>query len=249
MSENKTVNIDFHSHILPGIDDGAENLDISKGQLLQLKKQGVDKVFLTSHFDFRKGTKEGFIERRAKAYEALMSVYDAQTMPEVYLGAEIYMARGMDRYDFDGLELEDTGTVLIEFPREPYGNWMIDLLETLIFERKMTIMIAHMNRVTDAYEKRECKNIFDYQDLIFQINTEAFRGIFAKDPFKDYSAAGHKFVLGTDTHDLKYRAPDYDKALKKLNSSKTAYLKRSIELTTALICKRMEKNKIKRERG
>ena len=247
MSENKTVNIDFHSHILPGMDDGAENPELSKGQLLRLKKQGVDKVFLTSHFDFRHETKQSFTDRRAKAYEALMSVYDAQNMPEIYLGSEIYMSRGMENYDFDGLELEDTGIILIEFPREPYGNWMTDLLETLMFERDMTVMIAHINRVTDAYEKKECKNIFDYQDLIFQVNTEAFRGLFAKDPFKNYYAAGLKFVLGTDTHDLSYRAPDYDKALKKLNSSKTAYLKESIELTTALICRKMEKTK--RERG
>ena len=242
MAEKNTVNIDFHSHILPGIDDGATDPDVSRKQLLLLKKQGVDKVFLTPHFDFRYEEKNSFLTRREEAYNALLSVYDRETMPAVYLGSEIYMSFGMDKYDFDGLQLEGTGIYLIEFPRQPYGAWMAELIETLLFERRMSVMIAHVNRVTDVYDKKVCRNLFDYEDLIFQINTEAFRGFIAKDPFKNYDAAGLKFVLGTDTHDLDSRAPDYDRALKKLNSSSLSYIKKSVELTTALISKKISKN-------
>ena len=247
MPEKNAINIDFHSHILPGIDDGAPDVEVSKKQLFMLKKQGVEKVFLTSHFDFRFESKDDFIEKRGKAYEELMSVYEPDKMPQVFTGAEIYMSRGMENYDFSGLELENTGIFLIEFPREPYGAWMADLLETLLFERDVKVMIAHMNRVVSTYEKNECKNIFDYQDLIFQINTEAFRGIFARDPFKGYSASGLKFVIGTDTHDLDRRAPDFDKALKKLNSPALAYIKQSAELVTAKINRKIEKNKKQQE--
>ena len=248
MPEKNAINIDFHSHILPGIDDGAADTGISRQQLLMLKKQGVDKVFLTSHFDFRFESNKDFIKRREKAYEELMSVYEPDKMPKLFTGAEIYMSRGMENYDFSGLELQHTGIVLIEFPREPYGAWMTDLLETLMFERDMKIMIAHMNRVVASYEKNVCKNIFDYQDLIFQINTEAFRGVFARDPFRDYDASGLKFVIGTDTHDLTGRAPDFDKALKKLNSSALSYIRQSAELVTAKINRRIEK-KYKTVRG
>lgn len=246
MSEKNVINIDFHSHILPGIDDGAADLEVSKGQLLKLKKQGVDKVFLTSHFYLSHESKKTFIERRNNAYEQLMTVYDPENMPEVFTGAEVYMCRGMNDFDFEGLELEKTGgTILLEFPREPYGAWMFDLIETLLFERNMRVMIAHVNRVTAAYEKNVCKNLFDYHDLYFQINTEAFHGFFASDPFKNYDVSGLKFVLGTDTHDLRFRRPDFDKALKKLNSSALAYLKQSMELTTVKVNKRIEKNKQK----
>lgn len=246
MSEN-IINIDFHSHILPGMDDGSPDTETSRGQLLKLKKQGVEKVFLTSHFYAAEESKQSFITRRAQAYNELMTVYDPETMPEVFLGAEIYMTRGMNEYDFDGLELDKTGTILLEFPREPYGAWMFDLIETLLFERNMRVMIAHVNRVTAAYEKNVCRNLFDYHDLYFQVNTEALRGIIARDPFKNYSVSGLKFVLGTDTHDLRERAPDYDKALKKLNSSALAYLKQSMELTTAKVNRRIEKRKIKQQ--
>ncbi len=231
------------------MDDGAANTEISGKQLLMLKKQGVEKVFLTSHFDAREESKKSFISRREASYKELLSVYDPDNMPQLFFGSEIYMTRNLKNFDFEGLELQHTGIVLIEFPREPYGPWMADLLESLMFERKMTVMIAHMNRVTAAYEKSVCRNIFDYQDLIFQINTEAFRGIFARDPFKDYSVSGLKFVIGTDTHDVSGRAPDFDRATKKLNSPALAYIRRSAEFMTAKIGRRIEKNKKEDKNG
>ena len=245
MAENNAINIDFHSHILPGIDDGATDTDVSIGQLTRLKKQGVDKVFLTSHFDFRKERPKTFLDRRAEAYEKLMKVYDPETMPETFLGAEIYMVRGIEECDYSPLELENTGYILLEFPREQFGTWMFDLIETLLFERKMKVIIAHVNRVLAAYKKDVCKNLFDYNDLIFQINTEAFHGVFSSDPFKGYDISGLKFILGTDTHDLGHRAPDFDKALKKLEGRSLSYLRDSIEYTTAMMNRRIEKNRNK----
>ena len=42
--------IDFHSHILPGIDDGSRDVDMSLKMVDALKSQGVDTVCATSHF-------------------------------------------------------------------------------------------------------------------------------------------------------------------------------------------------------
>lgn len=42
--------IDFHSHILPGIDDGARNLETSLAMLRQVSSQGVDYMIATPHF-------------------------------------------------------------------------------------------------------------------------------------------------------------------------------------------------------
>ena len=36
--------IDFHSHILPGIDDGSKSADMSLQMLAMLREQGVDTV-------------------------------------------------------------------------------------------------------------------------------------------------------------------------------------------------------------
>lgn len=42
--------IDFHSHILPGIDDGARNLETSLAMLRQVSSQRVDYMIATPHF-------------------------------------------------------------------------------------------------------------------------------------------------------------------------------------------------------
>lgn len=42
--------IDFHSHILPGIDDGSRNVETSIGMLRMCKEHGVDTMIATPHF-------------------------------------------------------------------------------------------------------------------------------------------------------------------------------------------------------
>ena len=42
--------IDFHSHILPGIDDGSKSVEMSLQMIEALSAQGVDTICATSHF-------------------------------------------------------------------------------------------------------------------------------------------------------------------------------------------------------
>ena len=42
--------IDFHSHILPGIDDGAKDLEDSKKIIKEARNAGVEKIISTSHY-------------------------------------------------------------------------------------------------------------------------------------------------------------------------------------------------------
>ena len=42
--------IDFHTHILPGIDDGSRNVEISIQMLHEEKQMGIDHVVFTPHF-------------------------------------------------------------------------------------------------------------------------------------------------------------------------------------------------------
>ena len=42
--------LDFHTHILPGVDDGSRNVDESMQMLAKMKEQGVSQVVATPHF-------------------------------------------------------------------------------------------------------------------------------------------------------------------------------------------------------
>ena len=56
--------IDFHSHILPGIDDGSKSVEESIELLRMLSVQEVDTVAATPHFYASDGSPEEFFERR-----------------------------------------------------------------------------------------------------------------------------------------------------------------------------------------
>lgn len=60
---------DMHSHILPGIDDGAKTVEDSLELLSCLKNQGVTNVCLTPHFYTNEISLEDFIAERAEKFE------------------------------------------------------------------------------------------------------------------------------------------------------------------------------------
>ena len=62
---------DLHSHILPGIDDGAQTVEDSLALLREQVAQGVDQIALTPHFNAERITVSEFIERRAESFEQL----------------------------------------------------------------------------------------------------------------------------------------------------------------------------------
>ena len=53
--------IDFHSHILPGIDDGSKSSDMSLRMISALADQGVDTIAATSHYYATDRTPERFL--------------------------------------------------------------------------------------------------------------------------------------------------------------------------------------------
>ena len=59
--------IDFHSHVLPGIDDGSPSVEASVEMLRMEAEQGIRHVVATPHFYPRHDTPEHFLRRRAEA--------------------------------------------------------------------------------------------------------------------------------------------------------------------------------------
>ena len=57
--------IDFHTHILPGIDDGAKDVSVSAAMLEMEKEQGVNEIVLTPHYYGKFYSPTDFVRRRA----------------------------------------------------------------------------------------------------------------------------------------------------------------------------------------
>ena len=110
--------IDFHSHILPEMDDGAESLETSLAMLRESKRQGVDVICSTSHFYADEEDPHSFLSRRGTAYLRLCSAMgDSPDYPKIVLGAEVLYFPGISVADeIKALRLMGTPFLLIEPP-------------------------------------------------------------------------------------------------------------------------------------
>ena len=80
--------IDFHTHILPEIDDGCRTVEESISLLQESARQEVRLIVLTPHFYADRDTPSHFFERRDTALGALQKNWREKT-PILVLGAEV----------------------------------------------------------------------------------------------------------------------------------------------------------------
>ena len=79
--------IDFHTHILPNLDDGARSIEEAQELVKEAKNAGFDRVILTTHY--MEGHYEKNINEREKVQQELVkNVKDVK----MYLGSEIYLS-------------------------------------------------------------------------------------------------------------------------------------------------------------
>ena len=114
--------VDFHSHILPGIDDGSQSLEESIAMLRMEAEQGIRYVVATPHFYPRYETPESFLEKRSQAESLLRSALKQEkNLPQVAMGAEVYYFRGISESEFlPRLTIQGGQCILLEMPPAPW---------------------------------------------------------------------------------------------------------------------------------
>ena len=205
---------DFHSHILPGIDDGAQTVETSCKMLQMLHNQGVEKVVFTPHLWSESMDFDEFCKNRENALKKLLSVYDPNTMPQYLVGAEVKIMPKVSKLDLARLSFAD-GYILCEMPNT-YGDWILNEIETIML-KGYKIIFAHIERPFISFSKTDFKKLIDYKAFIYQLNIEALKSIALRRHFVgEYKKYGGRFILGSDAHGIDERKPDFDaKILKK----------------------------------
>ena len=109
--------IDFHTHIIPNIDDGARNIEETFKLIKEAKEAGFEGIILTSHY--RENYFETNIPERniwVKAIE--QNLREKGIEIDLYLGNEIYMTENIMDLLIQGKAstINDTCYVLFEMP-------------------------------------------------------------------------------------------------------------------------------------
>lgn len=198
--------IDFHSHILPCIDDGCKNTNESLILLSILENEGVDTVCLTPHFYPNREDIDTFLSRRNKSYELLKSEYKGSI--KLLLGSEVRYYRGIsNNEEISKLTLENTKLLLLELPfNEQVTDLMLQEVINLSKNQHLTVVLAHIERYDISDET--IKNLQNVGILI-QANTESFIGLFKGKKAINRLNKGLIDIIGTDSHDPINRIPRY----------------------------------------
>lgn len=106
--------IDIHTHLIPGVDDGARTVETSLKVLERFANEGVTVVVCTPHLNATEADQID-VARYDNAFESLLSA--APAVPRLERGWEIMLdAPGMDLHA-PHLGLGGSRALLVEFPR------------------------------------------------------------------------------------------------------------------------------------
>lgn len=207
---------DFHSHILPGMDDGSPDLETSLEMLSREAAQGIRRVVATPHFYPRYEDPQRFLQRRSQAEESLRkAMAEHSGLPEVRVGAEVYYFRGISESEWlPQLTIQGTGAVLIEMPPAPWSDALYRELADIREKRGLIPVIAHMDRYIGRLRTFGIPARLQELPVLVQANASFFLG--RSSQAMGLLKADRIQLLGSDCHNLTDRAPNLEEAQKHI---------------------------------
>lgn len=207
--------LDIHSHILPAVDDGANDIETAIELLEILKKQGVTHIIATPHFYPDTDSASDFAERVGEAYQSLSRAVCGKELPKVYLGCELHYFGGMGRSkSLRQFAIHGTNYILLElqYGADITNAVLQDIID--IYEHSGLLPIfAHIERYSKLKGYKKLLKLIAGGNALAQINAESVIS-------KSYGKTTQKLIksglvsfLASDTHSINARPPLIEDAL------------------------------------
>ena len=208
---------DFHSHILPKIDDGSTSSAESADMLEMLSKQGVETVCLTPHYYHHRESINDFLRRRNRSVDGLHREIERRgnghKLPTVLVGAEVKVESDLiNENKIKELCFSGTNSLLMEMPFVGLESRTVETMENIAFKYDLKIVIAHLNRYLDILSKDDLERVIGIPNSVIQMNAEAFKNRKLRKYIIKLLEAEVPIVLGSDAHGIKDRKPEIESA-------------------------------------
>ena len=193
---------DIHAHIVPGVDDGADDLEESIQLVRALHKMGVNRIIATPHRTDE--TFENSVETIQPAFDQLKQALATEQIPvTIDYSFEYRMDEGfMQLLKENKIRPLSKNYVLVE-------NSFIQALwnlDELLFDLKLKGFIpilAHPERYAYYHQHKEVYDKLHHTGCLFQVNILSFAGHYGK-PVKETALwllkKGYIDFCGTDIH-------------------------------------------------
>lgn len=199
--------IDFHTHILPGIDDGSRNVEMSLRMLAAQREQQVDEIVATPHFYAQKDSVEEFLLRRQCSYEKLKTkMAETNLDQKLHLAAEVYYFQGIGSAGMiPKLCVEGTQTLLLEMPFAQWDSAIYADVEKLVRHQKLKVVLAHIERYYEFQKKKEIWNAVMELPVYRQMNAGVFLNWKKRHKAFSIVKEAGSIILGSDCHNTDTR--------------------------------------------
>lgn len=203
--------IDIHSHILFGMDDGAQTPEESLELCRKARGGGVRIVVCTPHFTDYPLISD-FARERDERLGELSDMLDKNGVElSLAAGAELFLSDDIFSCgDLDALTLNGSSYMLCEFPLGPFNIRRAPLWIEELTERGYIPVVAHPERYYEFYgHPTIIDELLDF-GVIFQVNFDSLLGAngeAAKASAAKLVVSGKAQLIAGDSHDSLYRPP------------------------------------------
>jgi protein-tyrosine phosphatase len=199
--------IDFHSHILPNIDDGSRSVEETLLLLEMLSQQGIQHVAATPHYFPSRESVYDFLGRREKSFSELQQAAENKNLPKIHVGAEVSYYEGISKLkDIPLLCLADSNLLLVEMPMAKWSDYAIHEIMELACLPKTKLVLAHVERYRSYQNEQVWQQLLE-NDILMQVNASYFLQFGTKRKALSQLQKNEIHFLGSDCHDLKVRPP------------------------------------------
>lgn len=207
--------VDMHCHIIPGVDDGAADMEEAVKMLQTAYKEGIRLIIATPHYHPRRGHESlEVIQEQLRMLREEAAKIDEKF--RIYLGREIYYGQDIPGLITQGRTgtMNERNVVLLEFSPADSFEYIRQGVQNI----QMTgneVILAHAERyqcLTDNVELAE--KLYD-MGVNIQINADSITGNAGrkiKKFIKELAKRDIIFGIGTDAHENEKRAPRMKKA-------------------------------------
>lgn len=216
---------DFHTHVLPGMDDGSRTAAESLAMLRAAARDGVQYVAATPHFYPHRETPDAFLARRDVAWETLgRAIAEECGLPTVLPGAEVYAFEGMsDCEDLRRLTLAGGDALLVEMPMTAWSDRLLAELTGIQQKLGLVPVVAHIDRYLTRFNAKRVMARMADLPVFLQANSRFFLERSTRRMALRFLDDQRIHVLGSDCHDETRRPPNLGMAAdiiaKRLDSS------------------------------
>jgi len=211
---------DIHCHLLPGIDDGASNLEQSLALARHAVADGITHMVVTPHI--QPGVYENNRASIMAAFECFQSGLIKHDIPlHIAMAAEVRLCPEiLPMIEKDDIPLFETidarKTMLLELPHShvPMGT---DQMIAWLFRQDIDVLIAHPERNKELMRKQDKIAMLHDLGCQFQVTARSVTGGFGR-PSQQVAEyileQGWCDVLASDAHNLQHRPPELSHAQK-----------------------------------